>query len=208
MGLRKAMSVDQLYRMEFSTMEFQGRFKASFGRPQLGGTWLIWGNSSNGKTSLCMQLAKYLTEFGKVAYNSFEEGASLSFKNTLIRNNMKEVAGKFFILRGETYEELKERLSKRRAPNILIIDSIQHSKISKDQYTSLKQSFPNKLFLYISHARGKLPKGEIADFIRYDADLKIRVEGFRAFIDGRLNEAEGKHFDIYPEKSTQYWNEM
>ena len=208
MTLKRAISVDQMYNMKFSIMNFEGKFKASFGKPQLGGSWIIFGNSSNGKTSLAMQLSKYLTNFGKVIYNSFEEGASMSFQNTIKRNQMRDVAKKFTILDGEPLEHLTIRLNKRRSPDIIIIDSVQHSKITKDQYKNLKHKFPNKLFIYISHARGKLPKGEIADFIRYDSDLKIRAEGFRAFADGRLNESEGKYFDIYPEKSTNYWNEL
>ncbi len=208
MALKRAISVDQMYKMKFSIMNFEGKFKASFGEPQLGGSWIIFGNSSNGKTSLAMQVAKYLTKFGVVLYNSFEEGASMSFQNTVVRNQMRDVAGKFLIIEGEGFEDLSIRLNKRRSADIIIIDSIQHSKITKSQYEDLKKNFQNKLFIYISHARGKLPKGEIADYIRYDSDLKIRAEGFRAFVDGRLNKSEGKYFDIYPEKSKIYWNEL
>lgn len=208
MALKRAISVDQMYKMEFKIMEFEGKFKASFGKPQLGGTWLVWGNTTNGKTSLCMQMAKYLTQFGRVAYNSYEEGASMSFQNSVVRNNMKDVSRKFIILAGESYADLTTRLKRRNSPNIIIIDSVQHSKITKDQYMNMKHLFPNKLFIYISHARGKLPKGEIADFIKYDADLKIWVEGFRAFVDGRLNEAEGLFYDIYPERSELHWQEL
>lgn len=208
MTLKRAISVEQMYSMKFPIMKFEGVFKASFGQPQLGSSWIIFGNSSNGKTSLAMQLAKYLTNFGKVIYNSYEEGASMSFQNTIMRNQMRDVSKKFTILDGEPLDHLTIRLKRKRSPNIIIIDSVQHSKITKDQYKLIKSTFPNKLFIYISHARGKSPKGEIADFIRYDSDLKIRVEGFRAFVDGRLNESEGKFFDIYPEKSTNYWNEL
>ncbi len=205
---KRAISVDQMLRIKFPIMNFEGEFKASFGCPQLGGSWLIYGNSGNGKTSLAMQLSKYLTNFGVVLYNSYEEGVSMSFQNTVIRNNMKDVGKRFLILDGEELEDLRQRLKKRRSPDIIIIDSVQHSKITKEQYKELKNEFANKLFIYISHARGKLPKGEVADFIRYDSDLKIRVEGFRAFVDGRLNNAEGKYFDIYPTKSKTYWNDL
>lgn len=208
MPLKPAISVTQMNRMKFDIMPFEGLFKASFGKPQLGGTWIVWGNSSNGKTSLCLQLAKYLTNFARVAYNSYEEGVSLSFQNSIKRFDMHEVAKQFVILAGDSIEEIRERLDKRRAPRVVLMDSVQHSKITVDQYKTLKHDFPNVLFIYISHARGKLPKGEVADFIRYDADLKIRVEGFRAFVDGRLNESRGDYFDIYPERSKQYYSDV
>ncbi len=207
-GESRAISVTQLYKTKFKVMEFEGKFKATFGRPQMGGSWIIWGDSSNGKTSLAMQLAKYLTLFGKVIYNSFEEGVSLSFKNTLERNAMHEVAGRFLILNGEPTEAMIKRLRKRYSADIIIIDSIQHAGITKEDYKKLKNTFPGKLFIYISHAKGRLPKGEVADFIRYDSDLKIYVEGYRAFVSGRLNDSDHKHFDIWEEKAKTYYNEI
>lgn len=204
----RAISVDQIYRTEFDVMQFEGKWKASFGMPQLGGSWIIYGNSSNGKTSLAMQLAKYTTNFSKVLYNSYEEGNSLSFQNTLKRNKMKEVGTKFNWLPGEDFEILMLRLERRNMARIILMDSIQHAFLTKLQYRKLKETFPDKLFVYISHARGKKPKGEVADFIYYDADLKIRAEGYRAFVEGRLNEDEGKYFDIWPEKSEIYWQEL
>lgn len=204
----RAISVAQLYKTRFEIMKFEGKYKAAFGQPQLGGSWLIWGDSSNGKTSLAMQLAKYLTQFGKVAYNSFEEGISMSFKNTIERNAMHEVAGRFLILPGENITDLTKRLLRRYSPDIIIIDSVQHAGINREDYKKLKHTFPNKLFIYISHAKGKLPKGEVADFIRYDSDLKIYVEGYRAFVQGRLNNSEYKHFDIWEEKAKIYYNEI
>jgi hypothetical protein len=43
-------------------------------------------------------------------------------------------------------------------------------------YIQLKEEFPDKLFVFISHARGKNPKGDAATSVMYDADLKIWVE--------------------------------
>lgn len=207
--LPKAISVDHLTRIKFVIIRFIGRFKASFGNPQLGGVWLIWGNSSNGKTSLAMQIAKEIaTNFAKVAYNSYEEGISMSFQNTIIRNRMSDCGKQFIILAGEELETLIERLRKRNAPRVVIIDSVQHLQLKKTEYRSLKEEFPQVLFIFISHAKGKQPKGEVADFIKYDADLKIWVEGYRAFVSGRLNNDEGEYFDIYPEKSKIYWNDV
>lgn len=44
----------------------------------------------------------------------------------------------------------------------------------------MRSRFPRKLFIFISHADGKNPKGGVADSIRYDCSCKIYVEGFRA----------------------------
>ena len=55
------------------------------------GVWFIWGSSGNGKTSFVMQLCKQLTRFGRVAYNSLEEGDDVTMQNALIRFGMKSV---------------------------------------------------------------------------------------------------------------------
>lgn len=203
----KALSVNKYMSIKFNTMNFEGKWKSSFGTPQLGGSWIIYGMSSTGKTALCIQLAKYLTQFGTVLYDTFEEEVSMSFQDSLIQFQMNEVNGKFSILPGETLTDLNIRLSNRRSADIIFIDSIQHSFIDKKYYRLLKKRFPNKLFIYVSHAKGNEPKGDVADFIRYDSDLKIHVKDFRAFPSGRISNSNGDYFDIYPEKSKTLWNE-
>ena len=41
---------------------------------------VVWGKSGNGKTSFVLQLCKELTRYGKVAYDSLEEGSSLTMQ--------------------------------------------------------------------------------------------------------------------------------
>ena len=53
-------------------------------------------------------------------------------------------------------------------------------------YIQLKEEFPDKLFIIISHARGKNPKGDAATSVMYDADLKIWVEGYVAYSKGAV----------------------
>ena len=65
----------------------------------------------------------------------------------------------------------------------------------------------SKALILISQATGKEPKGELADFARYDVDMKIRVEGYKAFPEGRLN-GGGHPFVIYPKKAAEYWGDI
>jgi len=181
---------------------FDGKYAASFGSPELRGSWFIWGGSGNGKTSFVLQLCKYLTRFGRVAYNSMEEGDSQSFMLACQRESMEEVKRKFILLDKEPINELKERLRKRKAPQICVIDSIQYSQMSYSEYTELLNEFPNTLFLIISHAEGKEPEGKIAKKIRYDSYIKIRIEGFVAFVKSRYGgEAP---FTIWEEGAQKY----
>lgn len=199
----RAISVEQLINKKFKVMPFEDEFKASFGRPELSGAWIIWGNSANGKTRFTLQLAKYLTKFGNVAYNSLEEGIKLSFQRAIQQTGMQSVAKKFKIINGETIEQLIERLEKQKSPHIIIIDSLQYTDLDKRSYKALINRFPKKLFIFISHAEGKNPKGSTADAIKYDSDIKIRVEGYKAFARSRFG--GGKPFVIWEEGANEYW---
>ena len=156
-----------------------------------------------------MQWARYLTQFGKVAYNSLEEGVSHTVQMNMERNYMDGVEGKFLLLDNEPLPELIERMSKHKSPDFLIIDSVQYLRVDKEDYKKLKRLMKerNKALILISQATGKEPKGELADFARYDVDMKIRVEGYKAFAEGRLN-GGGRPFVIYPKKAAEYWGDV
>lgn len=202
--LKRAVSVDELLKKKFNVMKFVLNWLLSFGTPERSGSWIIWGMSGNGKTRFTLQLAKYLSGFGKVAYMTLEEGAKLSFQRAIAQTNMISVAKKFVILEGETIEELTQRLLKRKSPDIIIIDSVQYWEINKSQYKQLKAQFPNKLFIFISHAEGKEPMGSTAKSIRYDADVKIWVQGYKAFPVSRFG--GGRPFTIWEEGADEYWS--
>lgn len=204
--IKRAVSVDQLLKKKFIEMPFEGKWEASFGIPERSGVWIIWGESGNGKTNLALQLAKYLTTFGRVAYDTLEEGARKSFQIAVKRANMKSVATKIIILNREHLEDLKQRLRRRKSPDIIFIDSIQYSGLTKKDYIDLKEEFAKKLFIFISHADGKNPKGSLANFARYDADVKIRIEGYKAFPTSRYG--GNNEFIIWPVGAAEYWGDI
>lgn len=203
---KRAVSVSQLLGMRFKTMEFEGQFAELIGTPEMSGCWIIWGNSGNGKTNFALQLAKYLTNFGRVAYNTMEEGARLSMQRAVQMNDMSDCSRKIIFLNREPIEDLCQRLNMRKSPDAIIIDSFQYSGLNRSSYIGLKQNFPNKLFVFLSHAEGKNPLGRAATFVRYDADVKIRVEGYRAFATSRYG-GNGEPYVIWNEGSYKYWGE-
>lgn len=178
--MARAASVEQVLKTRFRMIPFEGEWEASFGRPELTGTWLIWGNSGNGKTRFALQLCKYLCNFGRVAFNSLEEGVSESLRRAMLGTNMMEVRRRFIVLDKEPIEELTKRLELQKSPDIICIDSLQYSGINYEQYKQLKERFPRKLFIYISHADGKHPEGRVARKVRFDSNIKIFVQGYRA----------------------------
>lgn len=199
---RNAKGVKEVLSMKYETLEFDGEWKDAFDNPERRGVWMIWGNSGNGKTTFAMRLAKYLCRFGRVAYDSMEEGACLNIRNLMARENMMDVNGKFLLIDNENMEQLDLRLHRQKSPDIVIIDSFQYAGMNYRQYIEFKEHNRNKLIIFVSHADGKFPNGRAARSVMYDASLKIYVEGFCAYSKGRFKGPIG-YYMIWPEKAAE-----
>ncbi len=201
----RAKSVQEVLNTKYKSVPFDGKWKQMLGEPELAGTWIIWGESGHGKTRFTLQLCKYLTNFAKVAYNPLEEGISLSFKKALVESGMQNTRN-FIVLNQEDIPTIKERLSKRKSPDVVVIDSLQYSGLNYTAYKQLRAEFPKKLFIFISHAEGKLPEGRVAKKVRYDAFIKIRVEGYKAFPTSRYG--GGEAFVVWNKGAEDYWSKI
>lgn len=204
MKLKRAYSPVEIQNMNIPTFEFAGVWAASLGRPARTGTWIIWGHPGNGKSSFAMQLVKYLCKFDRVIYDSLEESTGKSLQMSLNRHNMEEVNRKLLILDREPMDKLSERLSRKRSPGIVIIDSLQYSGLTYQSYKELKERHSNKLLIFVSHAEGMRPEGRAARKVEYDADIKILVQGFRAMCKSRFMEKPGVPYVIWEEGAARY----
>lgn len=205
----RAYSVSNVITKKFHPLEFEGEWLECLGKPDKSFSAIIYGGSSNGKTEAAVKFAKNLTNFGKVDYNSLEQGLSKTMQDALLRNHMESCDNTFRLLDRMPFDELIKRFSKPKSADFLLIDSVQYLRITKAQYYQLKELMiaKKKGIIWISQAKGKLPKGALADDIMFDVDLKLFVEGFKLFPDGRLN-GGGEPFIIWAEKAAKYWKEI
>ena len=190
--MKRAISVRDILDKKYETFPFEKKWKDAFDTPESSGVWFIWGNSGNGKTSFVMQLCKELCKYDRVAFNSLEEGTCLTVQNNLKRFGMAEVSRRLSFIK-EDIPALKERLRRHKSFNIVVVDSIQYTQMTYKDYIRLKEEFPDKLFIFLSHARGKNPKGDTATSVMYDADLKRWVEGYVAYSKGRYRGETGQY---------------
>lgn len=206
----RAISNKNVLTAKFEVAEFDGSFLASFGKPELRGAWIIYGGSGSGKTSFVMQVCKYLTRFRRVAYDSLEQGLSLSLQKAWERVGMEEVGNRIILLNKESLKDLRLRLSKKQSPDVVVVDSVHYwLGLKMSDYINLRNDFPDKLFIFVSHEKGGQPDGKLAQKIRYDSDIKIRVEGYKAFVTTRYEVAErgegGADFIIWEQGAQDYW---
>jgi hypothetical protein len=194
----KSLSVSQALSIRRSTLRLEGGWGNCVGEIDRTGVVFFWGKSGNGKTSAVLSFGKELARFGRVLYNSLEEGLSVSFLNALRRHAMQDC--------GESIADLDERLSKRKSPDFVIIDSFQYTQLDYRQYIAFKERHLDKMLVFVSHADGKQPAGRAARSVMYDAGLKIWVEGYKAFTNGRFFGPTGE-YTIWREKAEEYWGD-
>ena len=206
----RAISNKNVLTAKFEVADIYVAFLASFGRPELRGAWIIYGGSGCGKTTFVMQVCKYLTRFRRVAYNSLEQGLSLSLQKAWERVGMEEVGNRIILLNKESLKDLRVRLTKKQSPDVIVVDSVQYwHGLKWSDFTNLKDDYPDKLFIFVSHEKGGLPDGKLAQKIRYDSEIKIRVEGYKAFVTTRYEVADlgegGADFVIWEAGAQEYW---
>jgi len=195
--------MQQLYNTKIRSLDFAGSWFDAIGSPEPSGSWIIWGNPGNGKTRFALQLSKYLASLGlKVAYNSLEEGVSKSLRSAITDCNMQEVSRRFILLDKEPMIELMDRLGRKKSPNVIVIDSVQYTGLTYFDYKVLKEKFRSKHFILVSHAEGSHPAGRVARSIRYDANVKIWVEGYTAYPVSRYG--GGEPYVIWDEGAFNY----
>lgn len=202
--MAKLLSASQVLTIKRKTIQLEGAWGDCLGVIDRTGVVLVWGQSGNGKSSAVMSLAKELTKHGKVLYVSLEEGCALSFQNTLRRYSMQDCKSNFQVVTGEDIEAISERLSKRRSADFVVIDSFQYTQLNYKRYLEFKKRHSNKLIIFVSHADGRKPAGRAAENVKYDADQKIWVEGFKAISNGRYMGATGECV-IWEKGAKIYW---
>lgn len=208
--MAKAVSVYELLEKKFDRIPLTGRFRDLIGFPESNGTWFLKGASGHGKTSFLMALCKELTKYGKVAYNTLEEGARASMQDALIDFKMHQCPkGSFIILNREPIPEMIARLKKKQSPDFVVIDSIQYTFMTLKDYKQMQKELPKKLFIINSHKEGKQAVGALAKRIEFDADVKLDAEGY--LITSKSRAARGiitKPFVVWEEGAKKYHNDL
>lgn len=194
---KNTFTITELWQKKYDTIHWcDDSFLRLMGEPEKRGCWIIWGKSFNGKSSFAIRLMGELADCGmSVLYLSLEEGLGMSLRRKLTylvgNKNIR------FMERANRVD-LENELKKQRSANCIIVDSLQYLNINKAGYQRLKEEFPNKLFIWISHANGNnQPKG-LGDYVKYDASVKIIVDGFVARANSRYG--GGEEFIVWEEK--------
>jgi hypothetical protein len=198
--LKRALSPRDLLSKKFVTFDFDGAWRGHIGEPEQNFRMIVYGASGNGKTDYLVQFSKYLTQFGRVYYNSFEEGASKTLADAFERHDLQDVEpGSFILGDREPFEDVVRRMTGRNSPRFCFIDSLDYIRMTTEQYQELIEQCPTKSFIIVSWAAGKYPKSQAGKDIEYMVDVKVRVVEYKAYARSRFGGTEP--YVIWPE----YW---
>lgn len=193
-------SVKAVLRLKSPQYNFTGEWYENFGCPDIGSKWMIWGPSASGKSSFVMQLAKYMTQFGKVEYYADEEGLnSKSLHLRLNRYGMTKCGARFSVVDKASFDDIVKQMELPRGPAIYIFDSWQTMNFTHEQFRGLCKRFPKKTMIWVSREDRGEPMGNSARKAKYDCDVKIYVKGYAAKCLGRFTPEAGKEYVIWQE---------
>lgn len=213
--LGKKMSLQQFLQIEHTDIShlISKELAECLGQIEMGFDVFMWGGSGDGKSTFATRLVKEFAQFGKVLHCVYEEGHSKSVRMNFERSGIVKMAmdgqlpNGYELIDDCPFDDLVYLLGKKQSPKVVIIDSFQYSKITKEQWVLLKSKYvkgrKKRIFIVISHAEGSLPRGQVAKDCMYDAQIKVFVKKRIAFIKSRY---EGKkNYIIHHEGARAAW---
>lgn len=203
MGKDAYHTLDNIMITKEEPISWGKQWQDAFATPANCGMWFVWGNSGNGKSNFCIQLAKELARTLRVLYIPLEEEYTSTFKQLLVQTGITEVKKNIVFAKHASPKWLQEKLKRRRSPQVIIVDSIQKFVRKYDELEKLVMEHPDKLWIFISQAEGKQPRGKAAVDCKFYAAQKIWVEGFKAISHGRYK--TGGQYTIWEKGAAQYW---
>lgn len=185
--MARAISTKTLFEKTYETFELDGIWKEVLGNPSKGGIWIIYGDEKNGKTWFALKLSEYLSRFEKLWYISAEEGTGKEFQDNARRAKVNPINSKIMWSDYTEIEEVKNKLSKRQSPKIIVLDNatIYVDDLKNGVLRKLIQEYPNTTFILLAHMEKNEPYTATAKLAKKLAKIIIRIEGLTAFISGR-----------------------
>lgn len=178
----RTLGVRHILEKQYRSLPFDGEWEQTFGQPSDPFTMLIFGHPKNGKTTFTMKFSKYLTQFGKVFYNSIEEGDCKTIQDTFIRCKMDQLEdGKFMLGDRYFFNDMVEYLKGTNKGRFVIIDSRDFINLTCQQFKKLRLLFPRKSFIIICWEAAGKPAGKFAKDIEFIVDVVVHVRNYHAF---------------------------
>jgi len=200
---RQIYNIKTLKDKKFQTLEFNEQYKMLFGSPQRNFIAMCYGESGSGKSVFLLKFADYFAKnFGKVLYNSHEEGVNQTVIDRI--NNFEITAKKLFIGNALNFDEMCEKIEKNYY-RLVIIDSVKYMNFTFAQLKELRTRFAKRQIIVImvdfGKAKGK-PQSSID--LLHAADVKMYIKQGHINSVSRYLPTEVNYTLFKPQKSSNY----
>ena len=167
----------ELLQMEFETIGLKGKYKDLIGDPSVGFSAMVFGLPKSGKSTLCLDFAKYLAEHhGKVLYCAVEEGFGYTLKEKIERLNASHP---------NLY--ITDRIPPDLSPyQFVFIDSVSKAGMDVSDLEELRKQYPGVSFIFIYHTT-KEGRFKGVNTHAHEVDVIIEVGKGEAKATGRFN---------------------
>lgn len=149
---------------------------------------MVQGPSGHGKTEYVMKLAKMLSQYyGKVNFNSTEQGRSDTFKEAWKRNAMQDMTPGKFKLCGPDKRKFEPWFKSLQRPNsgrVIILDSIDYMELKVNEFKELHERFKRTKSIVV--VCWDDPMDTNSKKIKYMCDIKVEIRDFKAKIRSRF----------------------
>jgi len=167
----------ELAGMEFETIGLQGKYRKLIGDPCVGFSAMVYGLPKSGKSTLCIDFAKYLAQHhGKVLYCAIEEKFGYTLKEKVER--LHAIDPNLYVS-----ETVPEDLSDY---NFVFIDSVSRADLDIEELRNLSNNNPRTSFVFIFHSTKDGNFRGMNQFA-HDVDVIIKVEKGKAIGNGRFS---------------------
>lgn len=178
----KTLGVSHILNKQYRSLPLEGEWLETFGALSDPFSMLVYGHPKNGKTTFIMKFCKHLSNFGKVFYNSIEEGDSKTIQDALKRCKMDELEdGKFMLGDRYFFSDMLEYLKGSNRGRFVVIDSRDFINLTCVQFKKLKLLFPRKSFIIICWEAAGKPAGKFAKDIEFIVDVVVHVRDYKAY---------------------------
>lgn len=203
---------------KFRYMQLDPHWSGVLGRIEPHFQMVVYGESGNGKTEFCLQLAKRLSKIGRVDWISYEQGHGGDLQAAIKRNRFDLDEDNVIFIdplvtrdkQRNYFDDLLSLLGRKgtRRPKFLVIDSLDYTGFTWDNYRQIKELYGRKIgFIWIAHARGRNLIKSVSDKIKFDGHIAIEVVRYVAW--PRKNRYGG--FDphiVYERMARQHYPEL
>jgi len=183
----KTLGTEQLLAKKFKRLELEPEWKGLLGNLAEVFVMLIFGNSGQGKTELCLQLTKILAKFGRVEWMLYEQGHAADIYDAVERNNLRGLP----ITWSDPWENLKPgvslfddlvtKMAKPKSAKYWFLDSYDSTRFTEDEILLIQKRFGKKKgIIWLSHASGRQPDTRVAKKIQHYGHISIYVKCYIA----------------------------